>query len=72
MIDELAGIARKLNVDLDALERILNEVVSREVDLALDDLADDSILFRIIVQAGRDNVNQAAREAVNRWVSRLR
>lgn len=72
MIDELAGIARKLNVDLDELERILNEVVSREVDLALDDLADDSILFRIIVQAGRDNVNQAASEAVSRWVSRLR
>jgi len=72
MIDELAGIARKLNVDLDELERILNEVVSREVDLALDDLADDSILFRIIVQAGRDNVNQAASEAVRRWVSRLR
>lgn len=72
MIDDVAGIARRLNVDLDELEKMLNEIVAKEVDITLDDLADDSLLFRVLVGVGRDNALTAAREAVARWVSRLR
>ena len=69
---DLAEIADRLRIDLDELERIINELVEAEIRMVLDDMADDSHLSMIFVRLGEDNILDAARQAVARWVRRLR
>ena len=40
--------------------------------MVLDDMADDSHLSMIFVRLGEDNILDAARQAVGRWVRRRR
>jgi len=69
---DIADLVKRLGIDLDELELIVNEVVEHEIRLVLADISDDSRLTYIIVRIGEDNVLRAAKGAVTRWVNNLR
>ena len=69
---DIPAAIKRLQVNLDELESILNEVVEHELAIVLSEISDDSKLMAIVISIGEDNIRDAARQAVSRWVDNLR
>ena len=67
--ESLRYVARRLKVDVNALEELCSEWADEEIEHALDDTREDGILPRLLAGAIEDHLKERVHKAIKQWVS---